>query len=207
MELRTEELATIALSLTGTELNGRGMKIGRPNGYVPPAGDNASQASVCVGKESALQGGAHEYREGGSTRCMLATTPHKQGTAGACSGGYRVAATAVCGQQGPTACSALTKCCLLCCAVLCPHLMLSAVLCCACEQVKLQQAAALAAKLGGGVTNVVLLEGMVDAATIRDESERREVSQKAGWIEERGHAHFCLYGAICSCVAWAAAVI
>jgi hypothetical protein len=40
---------------------------------------------------------------------------------------------------------------------------------------KLSLAQQLAAKLAGGVTNVILLEGMLDVGTIRIDEERREV--------------------------------
>ena len=45
---------------------------------------------------------------------------------------------------------------------------------------KLGLAQQLAAKLAGGVTNVILLEGMLDAAAIRNEEERREVRGQQG---------------------------
>lgn len=38
VELRTEELATTAMTLDKTELCGRQMNIGRPKGYVPGSG-------------------------------------------------------------------------------------------------------------------------------------------------------------------------
>jgi len=87
VELRTEELATTAMTLDKTELCGRQMNIGRPKGYVPGSG-------------------------------------------------------------APTV-----------------------------ADNKLGLAQQLAAKLAGGVTNVILLEGMLDAAAIRNEEERREVSE------------------------------
>ena len=45
-------------------------------------------------------------------------------------------------------------------------------------QAKLAAAAALAAKLGGGVTNVVLLENLLPAVALREDEERREVSRR-----------------------------
>ncbi len=42
-------------------------------------------------------------------------------------------------------------------------------------QAKLGLAQQLAAKLSGGVTNVVMMEGLLPASAMRDEEERREV--------------------------------
>lgn len=57
--------------------------------------------------------------------------------------------------------------------MLCRH----AVLCCvAAANETLAAAQQMAAALLGGVTNVVLLENMLDAATIRNSDERQEVS-------------------------------
>ncbi|KAF6265899.1 hypothetical protein COO60DRAFT_1680474 [Scenedesmus sp. NREL 46B-D3] len=88
VELRTEELATTAMTLDKTELCGRQMNIGRPKGYVPGPSSTAGAANDTLA---------------------------------------------------------------------------------AAQQV--------AAALLGGVTNVVLLEGLLDAAAIRSGDERQEVSE------------------------------
>ncbi len=49
VEFRTEEIAHLGMQLDKTELNGRGLKIGRPNGYVEPAARLGVAASVSEG--------------------------------------------------------------------------------------------------------------------------------------------------------------
>lgn len=63
VELRTEELATTAMTLDKTELLGRPMNIGRPKGYVPgtsapgekPASISGSCADLLANDPTALQ--------------------------------------------------------------------------------------------------------------------------------------------------------
>jgi hypothetical protein len=54
---------------------------------------------------------------------------------------------------------------------------------------KLGLAQQLAAQLAGGVTNVVLLEGMLPAGLMRDDEEKREVRGKGGPCGRKGD--FC----------------
>lgn len=48
VELRTEELATTAMSLDKTELLGRPMNIGRPKGYVPGTSAPGELSAHCT---------------------------------------------------------------------------------------------------------------------------------------------------------------
>jgi hypothetical protein len=59
VELRTEELATTAMSLDKTELLGRSMNIGRPKGYVP--GTSAPGVAQDSGSVASLQRLHHQH--------------------------------------------------------------------------------------------------------------------------------------------------
>jgi hypothetical protein len=169
VELRTEELATTAMTLDKTELLGRPMNIGRPKGYVPgtsapgePWGMEGQQSHVAAQKLPALACYGDTCQ---STWLLDRSKPWaewnlEQATAASSAGLLSIGV----GLQWPQA------------VLWFDEYVMCVLFCCAAANDTLAAAQQVAAALLGGVTPVVLLENMLGAATIRQADERQEVS-------------------------------
>jgi hypothetical protein len=177
VEFLTEDLATRALTLDKTEVFSKGLKLARPQGYQGPQGERREG----VGTGGALGGTAAGKAVLGWRPCFqgpasmpLLQPPTKAAaqlrTAPRLSPGNRT--------QWLAASSA-------------PRLLLSPPYPAATGPAndKIAYAQQLAAKLAaGGVTNVLMLEGLVDAKEVVDEAERQEVRRGARVGREAGGA-------------------